>query len=84
MSLRRTKEILNIDQQNILMCEVIDDLDTATTVRTPKGQIVRAGKPAGVTFEKGSLVEVRTDKRVYTVVGDSTYAEFSAERSFLL
>jgi hypothetical protein len=84
MSLRRTKQILNIDQQNILMCEVVNDLDTSTTVRTPKGQIVMAGKSPGTTFEKGSLVEVRTDKRVYTVVGASTYSEFSAERSFLL
>jgi hypothetical protein len=84
MSLRRTKQILNIDQQNILMCEVINDLDTSATVRTPKGQIVRAGKTAGATFENGSTVEVRTDKKVYTITGDSTYSPFAAERSFLL
>jgi hypothetical protein len=66
------------------MCEVINDLDTSTTVRTPKGQIVTAGKTVGTSFEKGSTVEVRTDKKIYTITGDSTYSPFSAERSFLL
>ena len=67
MSLRETKKILNIDQQNIIFCEVVQNFDTYATVRTEDGKTVRAGKPAGATFSILSQVEVRTDKKVYTI-----------------
>jgi hypothetical protein len=84
MSLRETKEILNIDQQNILVCVVITDFDTFTTVRTPKGEIVRANKVTGESFAVNTNVEVRTDKKTYTVIGDSFFAEYAADRDFPL
>ncbi len=84
MSLREVKKLLNIDQQNIIVCVVVKDFDTYTTVRTPKGQTVRASKIAGLTFTAGSNVEVRTDKRIYSIIGDSVYAEYSADRNYAL
>lgn len=84
MSLKEVKKLLNIDQQNILVCVVVKDFDTYTTIRTPKGQTVRASKESGQSFTAGSNVEVRTDKRTYTVIGSSSYAEYSAERSYAL
>jgi hypothetical protein len=84
MSLKQFKKLINIDQQNVLICEVVTDLDSYTNVRTPTGKTVRAGKSDGSSFEKGSLVEVRTDKRIFTIVGTSSYADYSAERAFTL
>jgi len=84
MSLREVKKILNIDQQNIIVCEVVKDFDTYTNVRTPKGKTVRAGKSVGISFTTSSKVEVRTDGRTYTVIGGSTYAEYAADRNYVL
>jgi hypothetical protein len=84
MSLKELKKKLSIDQMNILVCEVISDFDDYTNVRTPKGSIVRASKSQGSSFEKGSMVEVRTDRNIYTVVGDSSYSDYSSERVYTL
>ncbi len=84
MSLREVKKLLNIDQQNILVCVVVKDFDNYTNVRTPKGQTVRASKTIGQSFTAGANVEVRTDKRTYTIIGSSSYAEYSADRNYAL
>ena len=84
MSLKETKKLLNIDQQNIIICTVVNDFDDRTTVRTPDGKTVRASKTAGAFFSSGSLVEVRTDKRVYTIIGVTPYSEYSADRVYTL
>ena len=84
MSLQETKEILNIDQQNIIFCEVVQDFDAYSVIRTDKGKQVRAGKPQGLTLGVGSQVEVRTDQKVYNVVGPSQYADTSAEQAYSL
>jgi hypothetical protein len=84
MSLKELKKKLSINQMNILVCEVVSDFDSYTNVRTPTGSTVRASKTSGLSFEKGSMVEVRTDRNIYTVVGDSSYSEYSAERVYPL
>ena len=84
MSLLETKKLLNFDQQNVLTCTVVQDFDTYTTIRTPDGKVVRADKSSGRQHVAGTAVEVRTDKRVYTIVGDSQYADYAAERSLEL
>lgn len=43
---------------------------------------VRASKGSGSTFTAGSTVEVRTDKRVYAVIGASAYSEYAADREY--
>jgi hypothetical protein len=45
---------------------------------------VRASKGAGLSFAPGTSVEVRTDKRTYAIVGNSNYAEYSADRDYEL
>jgi hypothetical protein len=83
MSLKEVKKLLNIDQQNILNCTVVQVFDEYLTVRTPSGKEVRAGK-SGSGFVVGDSVEVRTDTKNYTVIGSTNYAQFSAERDFEL
>lgn len=82
MSLREVKKLLNIDQQNILNCTVVQAFDDYLIVRTPDGKEVRAGKSGD--FVVGGSVEVRTDKKNYTVIGSSPYAGFSADRVYSL
>jgi hypothetical protein len=84
MSLLKIKKLLNFDQQNILSCEIIQDFDTHSTIRTPTGKVFRAEKQSSVTFDVGDQVEVRTDKRYYTVIGVSPYAPYAAEKSTTL
>lgn len=83
MSLREVKKLLNIDQQNIINCTVVQVFDDYLTIRTPDGKEVRASK-SGSGFVVGRSVEVRTDKKTYTVIGNTNYAEFSADRDFAL
>lgn len=84
MSLQALKKKLNIDQQNVIVCTVVRDFDTYMNVRTPDGKVVRAGKSAGATFDRNSQVEVRTDKRSYSVIGTTNYAEYAAEKGVAL
>ena len=84
MSLKETKELLKIDQNNVLPCTVLQDFDTYSQVRTADGKVVRADKSTGRQQTPGTPVEVRTDGHVYTIVGDSKYAPLAAERSLEL
>jgi hypothetical protein len=84
VSLREVKKLLNIDQQNILVCTVVSDFDDHSTVRTPDGKQVRASKTAGAFFTSGDQVEVRTDKKIYTIIGKSSYSKYSADRDYAL
>lgn len=84
LSLKETKKLLSIDQLNILACVVLTDFDDHTNIRTPDGSKVRASKDSGSSFVAGSTVEVRTDKRTYNIIGDSSYADYAAQRSLAL
>jgi hypothetical protein len=84
MSLKSLKKKLNIDQQNILVCTVVQDFDAYVNIRTQDGKIVRASKPLGSEYESGSQLKVMTDKRSYSIIGASIYADYAAEKGVAL
>lgn len=84
MSLRDIKKQLNIDQRNLLVCVVISDRDEYVLARLPDGSTRRCAKVIGSFYPVGSMIEVRTDGKVYTVNGATNYTANAAERAYIL
>jgi hypothetical protein len=79
MSLKKLRQRLTIDQTNILTGTVVQDKTDTVQVRTSKGEIREAVKPAGTTYQPGARLTLHTDGRTVTVTGPAPLAALGGE-----
>ncbi|APG24112.1 hypothetical protein [Syntrophotalea acetylenica] len=79
MSLKKLRKRLAIDQRNILIGTVLRDGTHTVRIRTSKGEIRDALKPAATTYNTGARLELRTDGRSLQVTGEAPLADLDGE-----
>jgi hypothetical protein len=84
MSLESLKRRINVDQRNILIGTVIDGRQNTVRVRTARGEIREAAKPACASYSHGQRLELRTDGRTITGQGVASLAELGGEVVFVV
>jgi hypothetical protein len=82
MSLKKIRKRLNIDQANILTGMVVQDKADTVQVRTSKGDLRDAIKPAGAIYHPGARLTLHTDGRTITVTGTAPLSELGGEVFF--
>ena len=82
MSLQKLRKKLTIDQTNILTGTVVQDKTDTVQVRTSKGELREAIKPAGATYQVGARLTLQTDGRTVSVSGSAPLSELGGEVVF--
>jgi hypothetical protein len=78
VDLKKLKQGVKIDQQNILIGVVISNATQTVKVRLPDGRIVDAVKGEEL-FDSGDQLEIRSNGSVYIVTGPAPLAPLSGE-----